>query len=96
MRVLESIFMIKKEFTIKNKTGLHARPAALLVKTTGKFKSNIFISKDGFEVNGKSIMGVMTLAAEPGSVIEVTIDGEDENEAMQALKDLIVNDFYEN
>lgn len=88
--------MIKKEFTIKNKTGLHARPAALLVKTTGKFKSNIFISKDGFEVNGKSIMGVMTLAAEPGSVIEVTIDGEDENEAMQALKDLIVNDFYEN
>lgn len=96
MRVLESIFMIKKEFKIKNKTGLHARPAALLVKTTGKFKSNIFISKDGFEVNGKSIMGVMTLAAEPGSVIEVTIDGEDENEAMQALKDLIVNDFYEN
>jgi phosphocarrier protein HPr len=88
--------MIKKEFKIKNKTGLHARPAALLVKTTGKFKSNIFISKDGFEVNGKSIMGVMTLAAEPGSVIEVTIDGEDENEAMQALKDLIVNDFYEN
>lgn len=88
--------MIKKEFTIKNKTGLHARPAALLVKTTGKFKSNIFISKDGFEVNGKSIMGVMTLAAEPGSVIEVTIDGEDEKEAMQALKDLIVNDFYEN
>jgi phosphocarrier protein HPr len=96
LRVLESIFMIKKEFKIKNKTGLHARPAALLVKTTGKFKSNIFISKDGFEVNGKSIMGVMTLAAEPGSVIEVTIDGEDENEAMQALKDLIVNDFYEN
>ncbi len=96
MRVLESIFMIKKEFKIKNKTGLHARPAALLVKTTGKFKSNIFISKDGFEVNGKSIMGVMTLAAEPGSVIEVTIDGEDENEAMQALKDLIENDFYEN
>ncbi len=87
--------MIKKELKIKNKTGLHARPAALLVKTTGKFKSEIFISKDGYKVNGKSIMGVMTLAAESGSLIEVFIDGPDENEAMTALEDLIKNKFYE-
>ncbi len=87
--------MIKKEFKITNKTGLHARPAALLVKTTGKFKSNIFISKDGYEVNGKSIMGVMTLAAETGSKIEVIIDGEDEVEAIEAIEDLISKNFYE-
>ncbi|UCF63550.1 MAG: HPr family phosphocarrier protein [bacterium] len=87
--------MIKKELKIKNKTGLHARPAALLVKTTGKFKSEIFISKDGYKVNGKSIMGVMTLAAESGSLIEVFIDGPDEDEAMTALEDLIENKFYE-
>lgn len=87
--------MIKKELTIKNKTGLHARPAALLVKTTGKFKSEIFISKDGYKVNGKSIMGVMTLAAESGSVIEISVDGLDEEEAMLALEDLINNKFFE-
>lgn len=87
--------MIKKEFKITNKTGLHARPAALLVKTAGKFKSKIIISKDGFEVNGKSIMGVMTLAAESGSVILVTADGEDEKDVIEALEVLIKNKFYE-
>ena len=87
--------MIKKELKIINKTGLHARPAAMLVKTTGKFKSEIFISKDGYRVNGKSIMGVMTLAAEPGSIIEVSIEGPDENEAMKAMEDLINQKFYE-
>jgi len=87
--------MIKKELKIKNKTGLHARPAALLVKTAGKFKSEIFITKDGYKVNGKSIMGVMTLAAESGSVIEILIDGLDEQEAMTALEELIEQKFYE-
>ncbi len=87
--------MIKKEFKITNKTGLHARPAAMLIKTTGKFKSDVRISKDGYEVNGKSIMGVMTLAAEPGSVIQVTVEGEDEQEAMKAIEELIKNNFYE-
>ena len=65
------------------------------MKTTGKFKSEIFISKDGYKVNGKSIMGVMTLAAESGSVIEISVDGPDENEAMLALEDLISNKFFE-
>ncbi|MEJ2636763.1 MAG: HPr family phosphocarrier protein [Calditrichia bacterium] len=87
--------MIKKEFTINNKNGLHARPAALLVKTAGKFKSDVWISKDGYEVNGKSIMGVMTLAAEPGSIIEVIVEGIDEKDAFKALEDLITGKFYE-
>jgi len=87
--------MVKKSLKITNKTGLHARPAALLVKTTAKFKSEIKISKDGFEVNGKSIMGVMTLAAENGSVIEILAEGPDENEAIQALEELISHKFYE-
>ncbi len=87
--------MIKKEFTINNKNGLHARPAALLVKTAGKFKSDVWISKDGYEVNGKSIMGVMTLAAEPGSIIEVIVEGVDEKDAFKALEDLITGKFYE-
>ncbi len=87
--------MIRKVFKIKNKLGLHARPAALLVQTAGKFKSDIKISKDGYTVNGKSIMGVMTLAAETGSEIEVIIDGEDQEEAMKAIEELIESKFGE-
>ena len=87
--------MIKKIFKIKNKYGLHARPAALLVKTTGKFKSHIQIEKDGLVANGKSIMGIMTLVAESGSEIEITVDGEDMTEAMTAIADLIENNFFE-
>jgi phosphocarrier protein len=87
--------MIKRIFRIKNKYGLHARPAALLVKTTGKFKSNIQITKDGLTANGKSIMGIMTLVAESGCEIEVTVEGEDKEEAMAAIEDLITNNFFE-
>jgi len=86
---------LKKVFKIKNKLGLHARPAALLVQTAGRFKSDIKISKDGYTVNGKSIMGVMTLAAETGSEIEVVIEGEDREEAMRAIEELIENKFGE-
>lgn len=87
--------MLKRVFKISNKFGLHARPAAMLVKTTGKFKSNIEIRKDGIVANGKSIMGLMTLVAEPGSEIEVIVDGEDKEEAMAAIAELIENKFYE-
>jgi phosphocarrier protein len=87
--------MIKKIFKIQNKYGLHARPAALFVKTTGKFKSDINVSKDGVVANGKSIMGLMTLVAETGSEIEITIDGEDEQEAMKAIQELIESKFNE-
>lgn len=82
--------MIKNVVTIVNKLGLHARPASLLVKTAGKFESDIKIEKDGIEVNGKSIMGVMMLAAEKGSQITIIADGIDEKEAIDSLVTLIV------
>ncbi len=87
--------MIEKKVRITNKHGLHARPAAKLVQLAGKFKSDIKILKDGLEVNGKSIMGVMMLAAEPGSEIVLRVEGEDEKEAMEAILTLIKNGFDE-
>ncbi len=87
--------MIQKLVTIKNTSGLHARPAAHLVKVAGKFNSDIKILKDGLEVNGKSIMGVMMLAAEQGSELEFVVDGPDEQEAMDALVELVEKKFYE-
>jgi phosphocarrier protein HPr len=87
--------MIEEILKISNKHGLHARPAAQFVKIAGKFDSEIKVIKDGLEVNGKSIMGIMMLAAEPGSEILLNINGSDEHEAMQALHELIDNKFYE-
>jgi len=87
--------MIEENIKITNKHGLHARPAAHLVKVAGQFESDIKILKDGLEVNGKSIMGVMMLAAEPGSEIVIHICGSDEQEAFTAIKDLIAKNFYE-
>lgn len=87
--------MIEEVLKIINKHGLHARPAAQFVKIAGKFKSDIKVIKDGLEVNGKSIMGIMMLAAEPGSEITLLIEGEDEKEAFAALTELISQKFYE-
>jgi len=87
--------MIEEVLKIINKHGLHARPAAQFVKIAGKFKSDIKVIKDGLEVNGKSIMGIMMLAAEPGSEITLLIEGDDEKEAFAALNDLISQKFYE-
>jgi len=87
--------MIKEDLRIINKHGLHARPAAQFVKIAGKFQSEIKVIKDGLEVNGKSIMGIMMLAAEPGSTITIIVEGTDEGIAFQALKELITNKFYE-
>ncbi|RME01042.1 MAG: HPr family phosphocarrier protein [Calditrichaeota bacterium] len=86
-----------KEIKVKilNKLGLHARPAAQLVKTAAKFKSDIFISRDSQMVNGKSIMGVMMLAAENGAELTITANGEDEDEALAALKALFESKFDE-
>ena len=89
------IFMAKKEFTISNKLGIHARPAAQFVKTANRFKADVFVEKDGEEVDGKSIMGLMMLAAGHGSVIIVSTDGPDEAEAMDAIGDLISRKFEE-
>ena len=87
--------MIEETLMITNKHGLHARPAAQFVKIAGRFKSEIKVVKDGLEINGKSIMGIMMLAAEPGSEITLLIRGEDENAAFEALKELIIQKFYE-
>ena len=87
--------MIQETIRITNKSGLHARPAAHLVKVAGQFQSDIKILKDGLEVNGKSIMGVMMLAAEPGSELEFVIDGDDEKEALAAILELIEKKFHE-
>ncbi len=87
--------MIEREVQIENKLGLHARPAAEVVKTAAKFKSDITICRDDLEVNGKSIMGVMMLAAEHGSRITLRADGPDEEQAVDALCELIASKFRE-
>lgn len=87
--------MAKKDFTILNKLGIHARPAAQFVKMANRFKADIMVEKDGEEVDGKSIMGLMMLAAGHGSVILVTAEGEDEEAAMEAIGDLIERKFEE-
>ncbi len=83
------------ELKVKNKLGLHARPAAQLVEATKKFKSEITISKNDVQVNAKSIMGVMMLAAEVGSVLVVSADGEDAQEALQEISRLFERKFDE-
>jgi len=85
--------MIKKTVTIVNKLGLHARPSAMLVTTTARFQSSVFFTKDSLRVNGKSIMGVMMLAAECGSELLVEVDGSDEEAAMTAIVEVIEGGF---
>jgi len=87
--------MTQKDFTIQNKLGIHARPAAQFVKMANRFKADIMVEKDGEEVDGKSIMGLMMLAAGHGSVITVRTEGEDEMSAMEAIGDLIGRKFEE-
>jgi phosphocarrier protein len=81
------------ELLIRNQLGLHARACALFVKTSSKFKCEIFVSRDDLEVNGKSIMGVMMLAAEEGATIVVRATGADEAEALLALQELVDGKF---
>jgi len=87
--------MIEREITIKNRMGLHTRPAATLVKTAARFKADFFIYKDGMEINGKSIIGVMTLAAEQGANLLLRFDGPDEQEAATAVVELFERGFDE-
>jgi phosphocarrier protein HPr len=87
--------MIERSVTIANKNGLHARPAAEIVKTAAKFRSEITIIRDDLEVNGKSIMGVMMLAAEFGSTIVLRAEGPDEQAAVDAIAQLIESKFGE-
>ena len=89
--------MVVKEgtFTIVNRLGLHARAAAQLVQTANQFASNVMVEKEGDEVNGKSIMGILMLAAPKGSSISVTVSGDDADDAYQALAKLIEDGFGE-
>lgn len=84
-----------KDLTIENRNGLHARPAALFVKTSSRFRSEVWVEKDGEKVNGKSIMGLMMLAAGKGSVLRITAEGDDAPLVMQELEHLISTRFGE-
>lgn len=87
--------MISKTFTISNELGLHARAAAQFVKTANRFRSSINVKKESVSVNGKSIMGVLMLAAAKGTLITVDADGADEDEAIEELGKLIEGKFGE-
>lgn len=87
--------MIKETIPIINKLGLHARAAAKLVSTATRYASDVKISRNGKEVDGKSIMSVMMLAASCGTDVDLIIDGSDENEAFTAVKELIADRFGE-
>ncbi len=87
--------MIERAVKIVNRNGLHARPAAEVVKTAAKFKSEITIVRDDLEVNGKSIMGVMMLAAEFGATLTVRANGPDAQQAVDAISELIAHKFGE-
>ena len=87
--------MTRQTVNIVNRLGLHARPSAQLVSVATKFTSEVFLTKDGLRINGKSIMGVMMLAAEMGSEILIEVDGEDEQEALAAIVRVIESGFGE-
>ena len=87
--------MIQQELLIVNRLGLHARAAAKFVSTASRFASDIQVERNGQRVNGKSIMGVMMLAASQGTRIQLWINGEDENQAGEALKSLVADRFGE-
>jgi phosphocarrier protein len=87
--------MLQREVLVTNKNGIHARPAAAIVKVASKFRSDITLSREDMEVNGKSIMGVMMLAAEFGSTLLLRADGPDADEAVDALTHLIAGRFGE-
>ncbi len=85
--------MVSAKVKVLNESGLHARPSSELVKTASKFKSDFFIKMYGYKVNGKSILGVMTLAAECGAEMELILEGPDEDEALGTLTELFENKF---
>jgi len=88
--------MVKNKVTVTNPEGIHARPASILVKVAAGFKSDFFIHSHGYQINGKSILGVLTLAAECGAELELELSGEDEVEAMEAIMTLFKNNFSQN
>jgi phosphocarrier protein HPr len=87
--------MVQQEVTIQNRLGLHARACTVFVKEAAKFAAHIYVERDGLEVNGKSILGVMMLAAEMGARITLKADGKDETEALEAMVRVVNNKFGE-
>ncbi len=87
--------MVTRNLTVLNKLGIHARPAAMFVKTANRFQCDIFVEKDGEKVNGKSIMGLMMLAAGPGSKLTVHAEGQDASQALAELETLVERKFGE-
>src|SRR5467141_3893143 len=87
--------MMTRDFTVSNKLGIHARPAAMFVRTANRFTCDIFVEKDGEKVNGKSIMGLMMLAAGPGSKLTVSAEGHDASQALAELETLFEQKFDE-
>src|SRR5436190_17955510 len=86
---------VTRELVVRNKLGIHARPAAMFVKTANRFECDVFVEKDGEKVNGKSIMGLMMLAAGPGSKLHVWAEGEDAARALNELEALLKRKFDE-
>jgi len=86
---------VQRDVEIVNRAGMHARPAAAFVKVAGQFTSDILVEKDGLQVNGKSIMGVLMLAAEWGSRLRLSAKGADAEDAIEALSDLVGRGFEE-
>src|SRR5213594_3892399 len=94
-RLADDLLIMTKDFLVINKLGIHARPAALFVKTANRFSCEIFVEKDGEKVNGKSIMGLMMLAAGPGSKVTVHAQGHDALQALAELEGLFKQKFDE-
>jgi phosphocarrier protein len=94
-KIAENVSTMTKDFLVSNKLGIHARPAAMFVKTANRFSCDIFVEKDGEKVNGKSIMGLMMLAAGPGSKLTVSAQGQDASQALAELEILIKRKFDE-
>jgi phosphocarrier protein HPr len=92
---LDASSIMTKDFLVANKLGIHARPAAMFVKTANRFRCDIFVEKDGEKVNGKSIMGLMMLAAGPGSKLTVSAQGQDASQALAEIESLIGRKFDE-
>lgn len=92
---MTEVTTLERTVKIVNRMGLHARPAAEFVKLAGRFKAEVLVEKDGLEVNGKSIMGVLMLAAEYGSRLRIQASGSDAEEAVAALSDLVNRGFEE-
>ena len=87
--------MTSRTITIRNRAGIHARPAALIVQTANQYQAQVFFEKDSNRINGKSIMGIITLGATYNSTLTLIADGDDEQEALEAIATLFENKFEE-